>query len=93
MRGDQQRQAMVRAADAVPRNHAHAPARQQPGPFRNHVLRIGRQAVGRVVDDDQHFDAVDGQDVLHDGHSPDSFITAARSLSRASSATRGTLPS
>ena len=65
LRADQERQAMVRAADVRPRHHAHAAAGEQPGPLGSHVRGIGGQAVGQVVDQHQHLETVNGQHVGH----------------------------
>ena len=65
VRGDQQRQPVVRAADRPARDDVHAPAGDQPGPLRDHVARRARQAVGDVVHQHQDVESVYGDDFGH----------------------------
>jgi hypothetical protein len=64
MRGYQARQSMNGAANAFAGQHAHALA-VQIRKLRFDMLWHARQAVARVVDQDVHFEPVDGLEIGH----------------------------
>ena len=59
VRGEEQRQAVVRATDHLAREHRQPPGRVETRPLGHHELRRGREAVGRVVHQDEHLEAID----------------------------------
>ena len=65
VRGDQQREAVVRAADRPAGQRGQSSRGEEPGPLGDDVLRRGGEAVGRVVDEHEHVQPVHGTEVAH----------------------------
>src|ERR1043165_5089985 len=65
VRGDEQRQTMVRTTSSLPRKHLHPSTLQQPRPLCLNVIRISRQAICDIVDYDEDFKAINGLEISH----------------------------
>src|SRR5262245_43489222 len=56
---------MVGTTRGLSRKHLHSSALQQPRPLRLNVVWIGRQAVSDIVDENEHFQTINGRWILH----------------------------